>query len=295
MQSHPESSYVRYGMDADSRVGQVIDGRYRLESKLAEGGMGAIYVAEHLSLRKQVAIKFLHPEVADVPGIAVRFEREARATSQLEHPHIIRVSDFGRASDGALYLVMELLVGRSLSALLVDKGALSVERAVAITDQIPAGLQAAHMQSVVHRDPKPDNIFLRDEAADTDDVKLLDFGIAAMRGEQNETRLTQTGAVMGTPAYMAPEQAMGHATADARTDLHAVGVMLYEMLSGKPPYAGDNYHQVLHAIIVGKPVSLAQLRPGLPPRLYAAVARAMAADPAVRFSRCGGVSLGVAR
>ena len=260
---------------------EVIDDRYRLVRELAAGGMGVVYEAEHLGLQKRVALKLLLSDVADVPGMAQRFEREARATSRLDHEHVVRVTDFGRTATGSPYIVMELLVGRSLGDVLEAEGRLAPARTVAIGKQMLAGLGAAHEQGLVHRDLKPDNIFLCDRG---EKVKVLDFGIAAFRGPQVATKLTRTGSVMGTPAYMAPEQAMGRGELDARTDLHAVGAMLYEMLAGHPPYLGENYNQILHAVLTGKPARLEEVRPGLAPSLYAAIARALAPDPDDRFA-----------
>jgi serine/threonine-protein kinase len=254
--------------------GELVDGRYRVVRAIAEGGMGVVYEVEHVGLKKRVALKLLRSEVADIPGLSARFEREARATSMLDHPRIVRVTDFGRATQG-LYLVLDLLRGRSLGQVL-EEGRLPIARAVSIAVQMLEGLTAAHAANLVHRDLKPDNVFLCDGPNGTDDVRVLDFGIAALRGDAGVTKLTQTGAVMGTPAYMAPEQAMGQAELDARVDVHAVGVMLYEMLTGAPPYSGENYNQVLHAVLVGKPTPIEALRPEVAASLCAVVARSMA-------------------
>ncbi len=262
-------------------AGMTLDGRYRLVQELASGGMGTVWEAEQLALGKRVAVKLLHPAVSEVPGIAARFEREARATSELSDPHIVRVIDFGRTSDGLLFLVMDLLDGRTLGDMLDLGEAFTAARAVSIVDQVLSGLETAHARDVVHRDLKPDNVMLV-LGKDGEHVQLLDFGIAAVRGDENTTKLTQTGAVMGTPAYMAPEQAMGQPV-DARTDLYAVGTILYELLSGEPAYPGVNYNQILHAILLGEPVPLLRLRLGLPPVLYAIVTRAMARSPEDRY------------
>ena len=262
---------------------RTVDERYRLIREIAAGGMGVVFEAEHVALQKRVALKLLRSEIADVPGIAARFAREARATSLLDSPHVVRVTDFGRTAAGELYLVMDLLEGASLGALLEGTPSLPVERALSITDQILLGLEAAHAQGLVHRDLKPDNVFLTPTEGGGALVRLLDFGIAAMRDEKTATKLTQTGAVMGTPAYMSPEQAMGRSDLDERTDVHAVGVMLYEMLAGQPAYAGENYNQVLHAILIGRTTPLASLRPGLSTGLYEVVARAMAGPIEARF------------
>ena len=262
-------------------AGMTLDGRYRLVQELASGGMGTVWEAEQLALGKRVAVKLLHPAVSQEPGVARRFEREARATSELSDPHIVRVFDFGRTSEGLLFLVMDLLDGRTLGNMLDLGESFTAASAVSIVDQILSGLETAHARDVVHRDLKPHNVMLV-LGKEGETVQLLDFGIATVRRNENATKLTQTGAVMGTPAYMAPEQAMGEPV-DARTDLYAVGTILYELLSGEPAHTGANYNQMLHAILVGEPVPLSRLRPGLPPLLYEIVARAMARLPRDRY------------
>jgi serine/threonine-protein kinase len=262
--------------------GAILDGRYRIVRPLAEGGMGVVYEVEHTGLGKRFALKLLRAEIADVPGVAARFDREARTTSQLDHPHIVRVTDSGRSHEG-LYLVMELLDGRSLAALLAEQGRLPVQRAVAITDQVLDALSAAHVAGLVHRDLKPDNIFLCASGRADDVVKVLDFGIAATRTEGPATKLTQAGAVLGTPGYLAPEQAMGRADLDGRVDLHAVGVVLYEMIAGRLPYEGDNYNQLMHAILIGKHPRIDALVPDLPAALVNVIEQALATQPDQRY------------
>jgi serine/threonine protein kinase len=258
--------------------GEIVDGRYRVIRAIAEGGMGVVYEAEHTGLHKRVALKLLKAEVAAAPGAVARFEREARATSALEHPRIVRVTDFGHASQGH-YFAMELLDGHTLGAVLAATPRLPVVRSLTIADRLLDGLCAAHAAGLVHRDLKPDNVFL---CAD-DDVRLLDFGIAAMR-LPGSTKLTHAGAVLGTPAYMSPEQAMGKPDVDARTDVHAVGAMVYEMLAGRPPYVGDSYNEVIHKILVGDPPPLRERCPEAPAHVVATVMRALAADPAERLA-----------
>jgi serine/threonine-protein kinase len=241
----------------------------------ARAGWGVVYAAEHTGLGREVALKLLRPEVADAPGVTARFEREARATSALDHPRIVRTTDFGRSPHG-LYLVLELLSGRPLSALLEAEGRLPLPRALAIADQILDGLTAAHAAGLVHRDLKPDNVFVCDTPRG-EEIKILDFGIATMKSDVDATKLTRTGSIVGTPAYMAPEQAMGQKELDARTDVHALGAVLYEMLAGCPPYQGDNYNLVIHAILVGKVTPIGTRVPGLPEHVAAAIMSALAA------------------
>ena len=249
----------------------IFDGKYRILSDLGQGGAGLVYRAEHVFLRKKMALKLLRPEYASQPEIAMRFENEARATSLLDHENIIRVIDFGRAQSGEMYLVMELLPGRSLFEELSNSGIPAVARALVITQQILSGLEAAHEHGIVHRDLKPENVFLVDRPSGGDLIKLLDFGIAKL--ERATVRMTTTGSLLGTPLYMSPEQARGETDIDARTDLHAVGVILYELLTGRTPYFGDNYNIVLFQIIRGEPPPLP---PTVDPALAAIVMRAIA-------------------
>ena len=245
---------------AELATGTVIDGKYRVVRPLAEGGMGRVFVADHVFLGKQVAIKVLHPEMSAEPDAVERFTVEARAASLIEHENVVRVSDFGRSPDGQLYLVMELLSGHTLADEL-QAGALPPSRARFIACAILRGLEAAHARGVVHRDLKPENVFLTRRTDGGDDVvKLVDFGIARMRqegGSDAEQRLTKEGAIMGTPAYMAPEQLRSERDVDARADLYAVGVLLYEMLSGKPPYEGRTFGVIAHQVLSAKPKPLA--------------------------------------
>jgi serine/threonine protein kinase len=272
-------------MTTELAEGTVIDGKYRVGQRLAEGGMGQVFVAEHLLLRKKVALKVLHPEMSAQPDAVERFTVEARAASLIEHENVVRVSDFGRSADGQLYLVMELLKGHTLAEEL-SAGPLSPTRARFIAREVLRGLEAAHARGVVHRDLKPENVFITPRQGDDDAVKLLDFGIARMcqEGIAEEQRLTRDGAVMGTPLYMAPEQLKGARDVDARADLYAVGVMLYEMLSGHPPYNGETFGAIAHQVLDGKPRPLAEAAPVVDAVLESLVMRAFAANRDRRFA-----------
>src|SRR4051794_39249636 len=199
--------------------------------------MGAVYRVEHLMLKKELALKFLHAELGRLEEVARRFEREAEAAARLDHPNIVAVTDFGRTVDGMLFLVMELLQGQSLTATIRPDGAgrpMPVERALHIERQILRALEHAHASGIVHRDLKPDNIMLVVRDGERDVVKLLDFGIAKITAPQDGApgeALTQAGVVFGTPEYLSPEQAMGE-DADQRADLYSAGIVLYEMLTG---------------------------------------------------------------
>jgi serine/threonine-protein kinase len=260
----------------------VLDGKYQLIRTVGEGAMGMVYVARHLRLNKHFALKLLRPDLLSSAEMTLRFEQEARASSAIGHPHIVEVTDLGQSSEGFLYLVMEMLTGRTLAEALEDGGRLGVARSIDITCQILDGLEAAHGNRVVHRDLKPENVFLCSRFDREDYVKVLDFGIARCFNDPNAMRLTQTGLVMGTPHYMAPEQARG-LEADHRVDVYAAGVMLYEMITGEQPFVGTNYNAVMMEVIKGDCPTPRELVPDLPVNLELAITRAMASDPRRRF------------
>jgi serine/threonine-protein kinase len=238
-------------------IGQVLAGRYRVERLLGSGGMGSVYRAEHIHMRKAVAVKVLHREMTAVPEVVARFEREAVAAGRIEHPNVVQASDFGRLDDGAFYLVLEYVEGQSL-AKLIERGTVAPERALHITRQVADALAAAHAQNIIHRDLKPDNVMLVDRENYPDFVKVLDFGIAKVRMQDNTGKtqqLTQLGTVFGTPEYMSPEQARGNPV-DGRSDLYTLGVMLYEMLTGTTPFKSDDLIVVLTRTITEAPAPL---------------------------------------
>jgi eukaryotic-like serine/threonine-protein kinase len=230
-----------------SLVGTVLAGRYRIERLLGQGGMGAVYRAEHVLMRKACAVKVLHREMTQVKEVVARFEREAVAAARIEHPNVAAATDFGQLEDGSFYLVLEFIEGKSLSQLIHDVGALPEERALIIARQICDALAAAHGAGIVHRDLKPDNVMLilKDGAADF--VKVLDFGIAKVKLEEpgpDQQALTRLNTVMGTPEYMSPEQARGEPV-DHRADLYTVGIILYEMLAATSPFRHEEFVVVL--------------------------------------------------
>ena len=243
--SVPETEAVA---DAEvSLVGTVLAGRYRIERLLGQGGMGAVYRAEHVLMRKACAVKVLHREMTQVKEVVARFEREAVAAARIEHPNVAAATDFGQLENGSFYLVLEFIEGKSLSQLIHDVGALPEERALIIARQISDALAAAHAAGIVHRDLKPDNVMLilKDGAADF--VKVLDFGIAKIKIEEpgpDQQALTRLNTVMGTPEYMSPEQARGEPV-DHRADLYTVGIILYEMLAATSPFRHEEFVVVL--------------------------------------------------
>ncbi|HEY4392624.1 MAG TPA: protein kinase, partial [Polyangia bacterium] len=228
----------------DPLIGAVLGDRYRVISRIGVGGMGVVYRAQHTTLKRDLAVKVLLPEFGGKEEFVRRFEREAESASRLAHPHIIAVTDFGRTPEGLLFLVMEYLDGRSLTSL-IREGPLEVTRAVTIVRQMLAALTRAHAAGIVHRDLKPDNIMLIDREGQHDFVKILDFGIAKVtEPEPGREALTQAGVVFGTPEYLSPEQALGDKI-DARADLYATGVILFEMLTGRRPFESEDKVRII--------------------------------------------------
>lgn len=267
------------GANAEARVGQMID-RYRLEAVLGAGGFGAVYRARHLVMDRAVALKLLHGGLARDDGIRERFLREARTLARLQHAHVVGVHDCGVTSEGEVFLAMELLTGEDLASRLERVGRLAPASAVTLVEAALEGLAAAHDAGIVHRDLKPANVFLAREGT-LERVKLVDFGISK-RGEGEH--LTRTGVLLGTPVYMAPESfALGTSAVDARADLYAVGVMLFEMLTGGLPYVASSYEGLVVKIATEPPPLLSAFV-SVSPELVAVIERALAREPAMRFS-----------
>ena len=232
-------------MSLDSKrpkVGDVLDGRYRITGVLGSGGMGCVYLAEHIAIRRPLALKLLHPEVEGIDGISERFQREAFAIGRVDHPNCVNVSDFGQLGDGTLYMVLEVLDGVPLFDLLDTKRYLGWKRSLHIARHVLSALAYAHDAGIVHRDVKPENVILVEQDGDRDFAKILDFGIAKLfddaHVEAGSPGLTQLGVTIGTPTYIAPEQAFGQPV-DSRADLYSLSVMLFEMITGVPPFEAE--------------------------------------------------------
>ncbi len=277
---------VHQGAQAESSlIGISLDNKFKILRLIGRGGMGEVFEAEHVGLGKRVAIKLMLEKYSGDGEAIARFTREAHAASRIGNPHIIDVSDIGTAPDGRAFVVMELLQGNPLSKVIEDGGPMPPQRALHVMRQVLRAVGAAHAKGIVHRDLKPDNIFLIDGGEQQDFVKLLDFGISKMMDPDLQaaaTKLTTTGVVMGTPLYMAPEQAMG-VEIDHLADIYACGVILYEMLAGRPPFEGATYAVLVAKLLTTEPQLLSELRPGLAPKLIAAVHRALEKEPKSRF------------
>ena len=268
-------------LEPDPRIGQIVDGRFQILAPLGEGGLAVVYRAEHVELRRPVALKVLHASFEAHAEARERFVREARALAALSHPHVVSLIDFGFEAESP-YLVMELLEGESLDATLAREGRLDVPRAVAFTRQMLRALAYAHSRDLLHRDIKPGNVFIQSLQGEPH-VKVLDFGLAKFleRESRAGAALTRAGQIAGTPAYMAPEQA-GAKDVDRRADLYATAVVLFEMVTGECPFEGKASEVIRSKLTTDAP-RVGSLRPDAPPALEAFLARALERDPARRF------------
>ncbi|HZL18133.1 MAG TPA: serine/threonine-protein kinase, partial [Polyangia bacterium] len=259
-------------------------GRYQIVRAMGRGGMGAVYEATHLDLKKRVAIKTLHPAVAALPGARSRFLREGEAASRIRHPNVVDVTDMG-SEGGTAYLVMEFLEGEDLAALLARSGPLSFSDSVDILVPVMAAIAVAHEEGVIHRDLKPENVFMARVRYGGAKPTVLDFGISKISsgGSGSTLALTGTGAAMGTPYYIAPEQIRGAAAVDARSDQYALGAILYEVVTGHRAHRGETIYEVIHSVGGGLFTLPHVYRPDIPPALEDAILRAMKLEPTQRF------------
>jgi serine/threonine-protein kinase len=274
--------------DYDKLIGQTLDGRYHVERKIGEGGMGVVFSARHAVIERPLAIKVLKREAMRDTATIRRFVQEAKAASRIGHPNIVDVTDFGTTPEGMTYSVMEFVPGQTLGTALKLAAPFAAPRAIRITAQIARALGAAHDKGIVHRDLKPENVFLIDRDGRPDFVKIVDFGIAKVTppaGQAPEPRLTRAGSVFGTPEYMAPEQAAGRGDTDGRVDIYALGVLLYEMLCGRVPHRGDSMVRTLAMQMLDPIEPPSKVRPDLAiaPALEAVVMHALAKDRDQRY------------
>jgi serine/threonine-protein kinase len=268
-------------------------GRYRLKKRLAAGGMGDVWLAYHPGLKRDVAVKILRPDERERSGMALaRFEREVRATAELVHPNTVRVFDYGVTEDGLWYYVMELLQGETIAEHVARLGPLPPARAVHMVGQAARALAEAHERGIVHRDVKPENLFLTSLGGEHDFVKVIDFGIAKV--SEGDLKMTETGSLLGTPAYMSPEMAMG-LSADARSDVYALGAVLYYLLSGKPPFEAENAGALIFAHVNQRVVPPSEtLGRALPPDVEGVAMRALEKDPQARYASAAEMALALA-
>src|SRR5262245_4213575 len=269
----------------NSQIGKLLDGKYRLDAYLSQGGMGAVYKATHVMLDKTVVVKLIKPELVTSAEVVRRFQREARAASNLNHPNIVAVYDLGQTEDGTLYIAMEFIDGSSLKDVIRKSGPIPVPRIVAILRQVAAALSEAHGHNIIHRDLKPHNVMLAKALGGGQEVaKLLDFGIAKTF-EDGSTQLTQTGFAIGTPQYMAPEQAAGKEVT-AQSDLYSLGAMLYEMLIGEVPFDAPTTAAILIKQLTEQPLPPSRRKPQLnvSPVLEAIALRCLDKEPSRRYA-----------
>jgi serine/threonine-protein kinase len=279
---------------AEDLLGTVLEGAYRIEGLVGEGGMGAVYEATHLRLGTRVAVKVMARELAANSEALARFHREAMVTSGLGHPHIVKVLDFSTTPTGEPFLAMEFLDGEDLEHRLRRVGHLPIAEVVHIIKQVASALATTHAKTIVHRDLKPGNIYLLEAAGETDFVKVLDFGISKVRSAS--TKLTRTSSVMGTPNYMSPEQARGHVEdIDERTDQWALAVIAWECLAGQGPFVGENVPSILFQIVHEPPSALVSKVAGLPSEVEDVLLRALAKNKSDRFASVSDFALALER
>lgn len=285
----PGATDSRTGPMSDSLIGAVLLDRYKVTGRIGQGGMGAVYEATHTLIGKRVAVKVLLDKYAYKDQVVARLEQEARLASSIGHENIIDITDFGQTPDGRTFVVMEYLEGQSLAECVSKDGPLPEERAIRIALQVASALSAAHAKGILHRDVKPENVFLLRRKGQ-DFVKVVDFGISkSLRGEEDggaSPRLTQTGMVLGTPLYMSPEQARGDDDLDQRIDVYALGVILYEMVTGEVPFQGSNYLNIISRVLNDELRPLRELRPELSAGLESVILRALAKSRDERYPSC---------
>jgi len=284
------------GHDTGMAAGDVLAGKYRVDRVLGQGGMGVVVAAHHLQLDERVAIKFLLPEMLASPEATMRFSREARAAVKIKSEHVARVTDVGTLDNGAPYMVMEYLEGSDLAAV-VARGALPVEQAVDFVLQACEAIAEAHALGIVHRDLKPANLFLARLPGGVESVKVLDFGISkatSLSGSGGQDSATRTKALMGSPLYMSPEQMQSSRDVDARSDLWALGIILYELLGGRSPFIADTMPELILKIMSTDPEPLRSRRPDVSEGLEAAIMKCLVRDRRERYQTVGELAAALA-
>ena len=261
-------------------IGDVVAGKYQIERLLGRGGAGIVVAARNLDLDEPVALKFLRPDVAEIPEVVARFAREAKSAVSIKNEHVCKVLDVGTLPSGAPYMVMEYLEGRDLYRIMRERGALPVPEAVEYVLQVCEALSFAHARGIVHRDVKPENIFLIESKEGLPYVKVLDFGISkgALTGHVPNESIIKTGSLLGTPAYMSPEQIRSTTQVDARSDIWAIGIVLYEILTARAAFTADSVPQMAATILEQEPTSIRELRSEIPADLEAVITRCLAKD-----------------
>src|SRR3954471_7195160 len=275
-------------------AGQILGGKYRIDRVLGAGGMGMVVAATHLQLDERIAIKFLLPEALANPEAVARFGREAKAAVKIRGEHVARVIDVGTFDNGAPYMVMEHLDGRDLAALIHERGALAPADAVDAVLQACEALAEAHALGIVHRDLKPANLFMVRRPDGTPSIKVLDFGISKLTAPGADHSMTKTSAVMGSPLYMSPEQMTASRGVDARTDIWALGVVLYELLTGRVPFRAETLPEVCGLILTAAPSPVRDFSPGVPEGLQSVVLRCLEKDRERRYSNVSQVAQALA-
>jgi eukaryotic-like serine/threonine-protein kinase len=277
----------------DPLLGQSLASKYLVEKLIKRGGMGSVYLGKHMLMDKTVAIKVLRPSLALDDDVVRRFSREAKAASRISHPHAVSVTDFGESENGVVFLVMEYLDGRTLKDVISSEGPMKLDRVVEIVRQVSGALDAAHEQGVVHRDLKSDNIMLS-KATGGEWAKVLDFGIAKIQQTDSiDDDITAANLVIGTPQYMSPEQCSHSGSIDARSDIYSLGIIIYEMLAGQVPFAGESPTVIMMKQVQDPPPLLRDVRPDLPAGVSAAVSMALSKQPADRPQTAGELSKGL--
>ena len=269
----------------DPKIGMVLQEKYLIRRALGEGGMGAVYEAEHQLIKKRVAIKCLHQQFAQNAEIVARFHREAHATAKIGHPNIIEVTDMGRFPDGALFMVLEFLDGRDWAADIEREGAQPLGKVVRIVSQMCDALDAAHAEDIIHRDLKPENVYLVERGGNPDYVKVLDFGISKFKDSAGKG-MTQTGTTMGTPYYMSPEQAQARKDIDHRADIYSMGVMMFQALTDQYPFDDESYPMLVLKICTEPAPSVLRYRPDLPAEIDTIINKLLSKSPGDRYNTC---------